>query len=351
MIRYSQQWVTEDDIAAVCSVLRSDWLTCGPKVAEFEEALAEYVGAKYAVAVNSGTAALGLAYRACPESWSVTTSPLTFMATANAALRLGSKVRFVDVDMETGNGLFTEAETGVIAPVHFAGRACEIPEHDHVIEDACHALGAMDFDGCSRVGSCRHSLAACFSFHPVKPITTGEGGAVTTNDEGFAAEVRSLRDHGRRLGLMENVSGNYRMPDINAALGLSQLKRCNEMHNRRYAIFCEYDRAFAQDPFPTIIFPHGMDACDALHLLPVRVKLGRRDDIRAKLNAQGIGVQVHYNPPVHLHPYYRRTFGYEPGVYPNAEAWAAEELSLPLHAQMTSEDVVTVVEALRAALG
>jgi dTDP-4-amino-4,6-dideoxygalactose transaminase len=344
MLRYSQQWIAEEDIWEVVTVLRSDWLTCGPKVREFEEALAAYCGAKYVVAVNSGTAALYLAYRACPASWSVTTSPLTFMATANAALMAGGNVHFVDVDPATGNAVFTGKEPGVIVPVHYAGRACAIPQ-GIVIEDACHALGAMDFDGCSRVGSCAHSLASCFSFHPVKPITTGEGGAVTTNDQGFADEVRSLRDHGRRDGLMINLSGNYRMPDINAVLGLSQLKRCDEMRERRFEFASRYARQ--------------IDAWDgqlngqqysAWHLYPIRIKGGLRDEVKRKLNEQGIGVQVHYNPPVHLHPYYRKQFLYQPGAFPNAEAWASEELSLPLHAQMTEQDVDGVVSVLREAL-
>jgi dTDP-4-amino-4,6-dideoxygalactose transaminase len=314
-------------------------------VREFEEALAAYCGAKYAVAVNSGTAALYLSYRVCPASWAVTTSPLTFMATANAALMAGGNVRFVDVDPQTGNAVFTGKGTGLLVPVHYAGRACAIPD-GIVIEDACHALGAMDFDGCSRVGSCAHTLATCFSFHPVKPITTGEGGAVTTNDQGFANEVRSLRDHGRRDGLMVSLSGNYRMPDINAVLGLSQLKRCDEMRERRFELAKRYARQ--------------IDAWDgqlngqqysAWHLYPVRIKNGRRDEVKRKLNEQGIGAQVHYNPPVHLHPYYRTRFQYREGSFPNAEAWAAEELSLPLHAQMTEQDVERAVNALREALG
>ena len=375
-MRYSTQQITEEDIAAVSAVLRSDWLTCGPKVQEFEEALAAYCGAKYAVAVNSGTAALYLAYRvAGGYGWNVLTSPLTFVATSNAAIFSDLNCGFADVDRVTGN-LSTDvgfygfrsdpAEVRqrlgwvlqpqgpeILVPVHFAGRAAQIPDHPRVIEDACHALGAMDFDGCSRVGSCAHSLACCFSFHPVKPITTGEGGAVTTNDEGFAAEVRSLRDHGRKDGLMVSLSGNFRMPDINAALGLSQLKRCDNMRERRNALADLYCRSFHDydERFSITCYdgrPHGTG--HAWHLYPIRIKNGRRDEVKAKLNAQGIGAQVHYNPPVHLHPYYRQRFGYKPGDFPEAEAWAAEELSLPLHAGMTEADVERVVTALREAL-
>jgi len=150
---------------------------------------------------------------------------------------------------------------------------------------------------------------------------------------------------------MISLSGNYRMPDINAALGISQLKRCDEMRIRRYGIFCDYQRHFEGELGHRVDFPHDMDAMDSLHLLPVRIKDGRRDAVKAKMIGQGIGVQVHYNPPVHLHPYYRERFGYRPGRFPKAEAWAAEELSLPCHAQMTADDVVTVVNALRGALG
>jgi dTDP-4-amino-4,6-dideoxygalactose transaminase len=346
-LRYSTQQITEDDITAVTAVLRSDWLTCGPAVEAFEAALCEYTGAKYAVAVNSGTAALYLAYRAAHKA-RIMTSPLTFVATANAALLAGLDEMFHDVVPATGNVDLPGYSDCISVPVHFAGRAAPIPKTGVVIEDACHALGAMDYDGCSRVGSCEHSLASCFSFHPVKPITTGEGGAVTTNDEGFAAEVRSLRDHGREDGLMVSLSGNFRMPDINAALGLSQLKRCDEMRERRAELAVHYAHELCA--VRGMWCPSGWVEKDAWHLYAVRIKNGRRDEVKAKLNAQGIGAQVHYNPPVHLHPYYRQRFGYEPGDFPEAEAWASEELSLPLHAGMTGADVERVVTALREAL-
>ncbi len=346
-MRYSTHHVTDEDVGAVISVLRSDWLTQGPKVREFEEALAAYCGAKYAVAVSSGTAALYLAYRAAGVR-EILTSPLTFMATANAALLAGATPMFYDVAPETGNlDCRDGAPYQCVVPVHFAGRAARIPRADIVIEDAAHALGAVAEDG-TKVGSCSRSVACAFSFHPVKPITTGEGGAVTTNDEGFADEVRSLRDHGRLDGLMLSLSGNFRMPDINAALGLSQLKQCDEMRARRADLAERY--ALALCAVSGMWCPSGWLERNAWHLYPVRIKHGRRDEVKAKLNAQDIGAQVHYSPIVPLHPYYRERFGYKPGEFPEAEAWAAEELSLPLHAGMTEADVERVVAALREAL-
>ena len=378
--RYSTQQVTAEDEAAVLAALRSSHLTQGPYVQRFEEALAEYVGARYAVACSNGTVGLWLAYEAAGVKL-VVTSPLTFLATANAALLAGAVVDFSDVAPETGNlrptkngGYITTGKWNdldvipFIAPVHFAGRACEVPSgwERWAIEDACHALGATDFDGCSKVGSCAHSLATVFSFHPVKPITTGEGGAVTTNDEGFAQVLRSLRDHGREAGpsssgLMTRLGTNGRMDELSAALGLSQLKRCDEMRKIRAQLadlYCqllhtsglEVNQVTVEGCCETVD-DHSLDHCKhSHHLYPIRIKHGRRGEVKAKLNAAGIGAQVHYSPPVHLHPYYRQRFGYKEGDFPEAEAWAREELSLPLHVGMTDEDVETVVAALREAL-
>ena len=203
----------------------------------------------------------------------------------------------------------------------------------------------------SRVGSCAHSLAACFSFHPVKPITTlGEGGAVTTNDQGFADAVRSLRSHGRdSAGLMVRLGLNYRMTDAQAAMGIQQLEHCNEMRDRRTVLTHAYKVLLRDlEESGAVVLP--LPGPSSWHLYPVRIK-GRRDEIKAKLNAQGIGAQVHYSPIVPLQPYYREQFGYQPGTWPEAEAWAAEELSLPLHAGMRDTDVERVCNALREALG
>lgn len=367
MIPYSRQQITEDDIRAVEAVLRSDRITQGPTVERFEDALAEYVGAKYAVAVSNGTLALELAYGVAlgGRQGHIVTSPLTFVATANAAFWMGRTVGlvgFVDVDQATGNMAHAPLGCDVLAPVHYAGRACPLPSlapdpPPIVIEDACHALGAWDFDGCSRVGSCAHSLATVFSFHAVKPITTAEGGAITTNHEAYARELRSLRDHGRENGLMVRLGTNGRMSELQAALGLSQLKRCDEMRERRCWLSAQYETLLPESGLDLWWVSNAVEVSEryvrcrhAHHLFPVRIKNGKRDHVKARLSAAGIGAQVHYSPPVHLHPYYRERFGYEPGCFPNAEAWAAEELSLPLHAGMTDDDVRTVVEALAEAL-
>lgn len=393
--RYSTQQITPEDGAAVLDALRSPYLTQGPYVERFEQALAEYVGAKYAVAVSSGTAALHLAYwAACRYGWNILTSPLSFVATANAALLSNCNVGFADVDAATGNldvadvsaikqrdfgghrdeadlrkrGLWdmlgATARIDVVVPVHFAGRAARADYPGRlVIEDACHALGAMDFDGCSRVGSCAHSLATVFSFHPVKPITTGEGGAITTNDQGLAERLRSLRAHGRDgEGLMRELGLNYRMSEIQAALGRSQLKRCDKMLAHRLNLVSKYnDRLWPIANTQVLHYSPIAQAWwrtdgtmvrsrSAWHLYPVRIRHGRRDEVKAKLNAAGIGAQVHYSPTIPLQPYYRERCGYQPGCFPNAEAWAAEELSLPLHAGMTEGDVATVCAALAEAL-
>jgi dTDP-4-amino-4,6-dideoxygalactose transaminase len=210
----------------------------------------------------------------------------------------------------------------------------------------------MDYDGCSRVGSCAHSLATVFSFHPVKPITTGEGGAITTNDDDLAAELRSLRDHGREGGLMVRLGINGRMTDLQAALGLSQLGRCDEMLSARQRLVAEYkDRAWEIARSGAIRFPErtasGLET--AWHLFTIRLRPALRDMVKRELTERGIGAQVHYAPPIHLHPFYRQ-LGFKEDDFPNAEAWAAEELSLPLHAGMTEADVATVVNALRDVL-
>ncbi len=347
---YSHQQITAEDEAAVLAAMRSDNLTQGPMVERFESALAEYCGAKHAIATSNGTVALYLLALSSVLDFEsdIVTSPLSFVATANAFMLAGHNVKFADVDPSTGNMAPHKIEADVVVPVHFAGRACNLDwmQGHTVIEDACHALGAMDYDGCSRVGSCAHSLATVFSFHAVKPICTGEGGAITTNDDALATELRSLRDHGREGGLMVRLGINGRMTDVQAALGLSQLGRCDEMRERREDLAGRYDVQLQGD----IVEPSFDRYCwDSWHLYPIRIKNGRRDAVKAALNARGIGAQVHYSPPIHLHPFYRQ-LGYKPGDFPEAEAWADEELSLPLHAGMGVGDVERVVAALREVL-
>ncbi len=363
-MRYSEQWVSPEDVEAVSEVLRSPHLTQGPVVERFEAALAEYVGARYCVAVNSGTAALHLVYSQIPLA-GIRVPALSFVATANAALMAGKQVLFNDVDRDTGN-VEDMPRGGIMLPsadvvVHFAGRASRIVKGGRssmsvpgpvVVEDACHALGATDYDGCSKVGSCAHSLATVFSFHPVKPITTGEGGAVTTNDQGLAEELRCLRSHGRDAsGLMQRLGYNYRMSELSAALGLSQLKTCDLRREQRLGLarhyvlqFDEWFQSEGRGPqAPGIVSPD----TGAYHLYPVRFSTGR-DEVKRRLNAMGIGAQVHYSPIIPLQPYYRDRFGYKEGQWPEAEAWAAEELSLPLHAKMSFKDVEDVMTVLRS---
>lgn len=356
-LRYSTQQITSLDEVAVTKALRSPLLTQGPRVEMFEQMLAEYVGAKYAVAVNSGTAALHVAMAAAgvggAEGDALVTSSLSFVATANAALMCGDiAIHFEDVDPRSGNAELHDVGYDWVIPVHFAGRASRlVARADYVIEDACHALGAMDFDGCSRVGSCAHSRATCFSFHPVKPITTGEGGAVTTNDEGLRDEMRLLRSHGRTPnGLMVKMGYNYRMTEVAAALGLSQLRRCDEMRDKRGFLASLYSLSLHASGHGHIVPKPVQDGRGAHHLFPVRIGDGRRSEVKRKLNEQGIGAQIHYSPIIPLQPFYRDQVCCGGGDWPNARAWADEELSLPLHAGMTEKDVERVVSALREAL-
>jgi len=376
--RYSTQHLGDMEYEAVLEAMWSNHLTQGPLVEQFESALAAYVGAKYAVACNSGTAALHLAIAATTNyGWNVLTSPLSFVATANAIDMAQCNPGFGDVDMATGNlseptgrfGYYHSDEDlrsrglnpygnrapHLVVPVHYAGRACDLGIFTaSIVEDACHALGAMDYDGCSRVGSCRHSLATCFSFHPVKPITTGEGGAVTTNDPTIAARMRLVRSHGRDAnGEMIAMGYNYRMGELAAALGLAQLKRCDTMRHLRVRLAADYYNELLGLHGKGLLLPPLPDdkAQDrnAWHLFPVRITQGRRDDVKAALLAKGIGVQVHYKP-IHEQPYYVVRHAHPAELYPNAHTWGQEELSLPLHAGMSSADVLYVVAALREAL-
>lgn len=350
-LRYSTHAVEEDDIASVVRVMRSPWLTQGPTIEAFEAALCVYTGARYAVVCSSGTAALHLAYAALANSLgseTVLTSPLTFVATANTALMAGHEVAFRDVEHSTGNMAAPARRARVIVPVHYAGRPCNLRPlvGATVIEDACHAIGAVDFDGCGRIGNCAHSLATVFSFHAVKPITTGEGGAVMTNDEGFAQEMRLLRSHGRdERGRMVALGFNYRLTDMQAAMGVEQLERIDEMRERRLRWVDYYREKLPQSPGLTLPPPNERSSW---HLFPVRIK-NNRNDVKSRLNSAGIWAQIHY-PTVHLQPYYRDRFNYREGMFPEAEAWAAEELSLPLHASMNKSDADRVIEALRATL-
>ncbi len=367
---YGRQWIDEDDIAAVVDVLRSDWLTTGPRVAEFEGALAAATGAREAVAVSSGTAALHLtmlALRIRPGD-EVIVPTLTFAASANCVVYCGGTPVFADVDAETllidpaDVARRITSRTRAIVAVDFAGQPCDYAAlralADHhglaLVADACHSLGAAER------GRPTGSLAdlTCFSLHPVKNITTGEGGAITTDDELLARRLRSLRNHGVTSDRREReetgawfyelveLGFNYRLTDFQCALGQSQLRKLPAWIERRQELARLYDTAFAGRPGIGRLAVRP-DISHAYHLYVVRV--AERDRVYGALRDVGIGANVHYIP-VHLHPYYRDRFGTGEGLCPVAEAAYAEILSLPLFPQMEDEDAAFVVEALNAAV-
>jgi len=384
VIPYGCHDITDADIEAVVEVLRSDRLTQGPMVPRFEQALAVRCGASHAVAANSGTSALhlacmGLGLGPGDHLW---TSPLTFVASANCARYCGAEVDFVDVDPETTNLSVTaladklvDAERegklpSVVVPVHLGGHPCDMPAiHDlgrrygfAVLEDASHALGATS-EG-APVGGCRYSDAAVFSFHPVKLVTTGEGGMLVTCDAGLAERAGLLRSHGitRDPALMNRepdgpwyyqqleLGYNYRMTDIQAALGACQLERLEDYLARRESLAHVYDEVLADLPVDMPWRP-ARDR-SAWHLYVVRLRRSEcprtRRAVFEQLREAGIGVNLHYIP-VHLQPYYRN-LGFREGDFPEAERYYEEAITLPLHPRLTQEDQRTVVAALRRAL-
>lgn len=371
---YGRQVIEDDDIAAVVEALKSDYLTTGPSVEAFEAAFAESVGAPHAVACNSGTAALHLSMLALGvgEGHAVVVPAITFVATANAARFCGAEVVFADVDPATGlmtpetleKALKTVSQRGrlqAIAPVHMGGRIADMAAINaiagraraHVIADACHALGSVR-EGQSAAQSAE---LACYSFHPVKTITTGEGGMVAAQDGGAAARMKMFRSHGIIRAAhdvahydMVDLGYNYRIPDILCALGLSQLSKLHRFVRRRREIAAWYDAKLpGLSPHLSLVPPAPGEP--ALHLYQVLIDydaLGReRRAVMEQLAARGIGTQVHYIP-VHLQPYYAARYGVE--SLPGAEAWHRRTLSLPIFPAMTEPDVDRVVEALAEVL-
>jgi perosamine synthetase len=369
---YGRQAIDEADIQAVVEVLRSDWLTTGPKVGEFEEAFAARVGAKYAVSVSSGTAALHAAAFAAglKAGDEAITTPLTFAATANCVLYQGATPVFADVCADTLNLDPAEvankisAKTRAILPVDYSGHPAELTSiveiaRRHgllVIEDACHALGA-EYCG-RRVGSITDMTV--FSFHPVKHITTGEGGMVTTDDPKLAETLRRFRNHGISSDARQRQSAgqwhyemvllgfNYRLPDIVCALGIEQLRKLEANLVRRREIAAQYSTAFRE--ISGVIPPAvRAEANPAWHLYPIRLDLAKltadRTQIFRALRAENIGVNVHYIP-VHLHPYYRERFGYKGGEFPVAEGAYERLISLPMFHAMSGQDVKDVIVAI-----
>lgn len=387
-IPYGRQWVNEEDIAEVVKVLRSPFLTQGPKVAEYEEALAAYFGSRFAVTCSSGTAALHLACLAADigEGDLVLTSPITFVASANCALYTGARPDFVDVDQVTSNMdpqkleerlAAAEAEgeqAAAVIPVHFAGHPADMVRISAVakarnlviIEDACHAWGAEyrdDSGAWHKVGSCAHSDMTVFSSHPLKHITTGEGGVVTTNDPDLYQKLLLFRSHGITkdpAGMAESdgpwyyemqaLGYNYRMTDFQCALGLSQLRRLDAFLERRRQIAGAYNSSFsdlsaAELPVELGGYRHSYHLY-SLRLRDTDVEL-RRAAVQCLLE-DDICVNVHYIP-VHLQPYYRDKFGYEAGDFPVAENHYARSVSVPMFPAMTEVEVERVIASVKRA--
>lgn len=382
---YGRQSIDEADIAAVVEVLKSDFLTQGPAIGRFEKAVSDFCGARHGIAMANGTATLHCAAKALglghgDRLW---TSPITFVASANAGRYCGAKVDFVDVDPGTVlmcperlEAKLVQAEKEgalprVVVPVHFAGQSCDMPRIHalgqkygfKILEDAAHALGG-EFEG-RRIGGCNWSDAASHSFHPVKIVTSGEGGMITTNDPELAWRIGLLRTHGitreadRMVG--ESHGGwyyeqlelgfNYRMTDLQAALGASQMTRLEAFARRRREIADLYDRELAGLPLrPLARDPRGISGW---HLYMIRLNLGEirrsRREVFDSLRAQGIGVNVHYIP-VHLQPDYQK-LGFAKGMFPESERYYEEAITLPMFPAMTDEDVARVKNALITATG
>jgi len=384
VIPYGRQWIDENDIQSVVNVLRSDWITQGPRVEEFEKLLTDYIGAKYAVAVNSGTSALHIACLAAGIEYGdkVITSPITFVASANCFVYCGASPDFADIDLKTYNIMPEEVKkkitqkTKAIIPVHFAGQSCdmetiykittqkesELSRKVFIIEDACHALGSI-YKG-KKVGSCEFSDMTVLSFHPVKHITTAEGGAVLTNDEGLYRALKRLRSHGitrEPHELVEKVKAvnpwyyeqvdlgfNYRITDIQCALGISQLTKLDIFRSKRRRIVDIYNSAFG-DLRHVRVPLESSDYDSNFHLYVLLFDFDRLDIERIELVSallkMGIQTQVHYIP-VYSHPFYRARFGVVKDC-PNAEYYYKRCLSIPLYASMTESEVERVVSGVR----
>lgn len=380
-INYGRQWIDKSDIKAVTKVLGSDLIAQGPMVEKFEKELCKVTGAKYCVVVSNGTAALHLAVLALdiPEGSEGITTPITFVASANCLIYSHIKPVLADILPDTYNINPEEikkkitGKTKVIIPVHFAGQPAEMQEiHQiakkhklYVIEDAAHAIGSKYADN-NKVGSCKYSDLTTFSFHPVKTITTGEGGAITTNDKNLYKKLLLLRSHGitkipqefsQNPGPwyyeMQNLGFNYRMTDIQAALGISQLKKLNKFVKIRQKIVKKYNQAFSE--LPNVKIPNEKDENQtAWHLYVLQIdfqKIGKsRKQVMEELSRKNIGTQVHYIP-VHFQPYYKKNYGFKKGDFPVAEKYYENCLSLPLYPKMTDNEVEYVIKEIKNVIG
>jgi UDP-4-amino-4,6-dideoxy-N-acetyl-beta-L-altrosamine transaminase len=380
-IPYARQDISQQDVDAVVEVLLSDWLTQGPTIERFEKAVATYCGVKYAVAVSSATAGLHIACLGLDLSQGdiLWTSPNTFVSSANCALYCGASIDFVDIDPRTYNLSVNELEDKlnlaqhegklpkVVIPVHFAGQSCEMERiyalskqyGFQIIEDAAHSIGGKYQE--KPIGCCQYSDMVVFSFHPVKIVTTGEGGMVLTNREDLYQKLIRLRTHGitRNADLMDNLSHgswyyqqielgyHYRMTDIQAALGVSQMTRLDEFVKRRHDLVQRYNRLLQDLPL-TLPWQH-LDTYPSWHLYVIRLNLDKisksQRQIFEELRQAGIGVNLHYIP-MHTHPYYQN-FGFRWGDFPTAEAYYKEAISLPLYPGLTEVSQDRVVKTLQ----
>ena len=381
MIYYGKQNISEDDIREVVEVLRSDFLTQGPMIERFEKCVAEYCGAKYAVAVSNGTAALHIACLAARlgEGDVLWTSPITFVASANCARYCGADVDFVDIDINTYNMSVETLEEKLrtvkrkpkmVVPVHLAGQSCDMKRiHElaqeygfMVMEDACHAMGA-DYLG-KKVGCCEFSDMTVFSFHPVKIVTTGEGGMVLTNNKDLYEKLCLYRNHGitrNETFMTHETDGpwyyqqlelgfNYRMTDIQAALGYSQMKRLDEFVQRRRYLADRYSKLLKDLPvkLPGVI----ETASPSWHIYVIQVQFDKvernKKEIFAEMRKKGVALNLHYIP-VHTQPYYQR-LGHSESECPNAMQYYEEALTLPLYYSLTDQQQENVVKCLREVL-
>ena len=364
MIPYGHQYINQDDLDGVARVLKSDWLTQGPKVLEFEKDLAKYCGAKYAVAVSSGTAALHIAYLAVglKHGEEVITTPNTFAATSNMLLAVGAKPVFCDIRLDTYNideakiEKLVTARTKAIAPVHFAGQSCEMEKIKKIadkhklliIEDACHALGASYKK--NKVGNCRYSDIAVFSFHPVKSITTGEGGAILTNDKKYYEKLISLRSHGihkdeKGKNVMTELGYNYRMTDIQASLGISQLRKLDGFVRSRRQVVSWYKKELGS--IKEIILPQEVKGnFSDWHIYVIRTREKKnRDGLAQYLKNNGVGVNFHY-PAVYSHPFYREN-GFKNVKLENEEEYQDGCVTLPCHPQLKKGEVRYIAKIVK----
>jgi perosamine synthetase len=375
-IPYGKQCIDDDDINEVVKTLKSGWLTQGPKIKEFEESICKYTGAKYAVAVANGTAALHLACLAAELGTGdeLITSPISFVASSNCALYCGATPVFADIDPKTYNIDPKEikkkitSKTKIIVPVHFAGQPCELEKINKiakdnnliVIEDACHAIGSIHKG--RKIGACDYSDMTVFSFHPVKTIATGEGGMITTNNEKLYKKLILLRQHGinkdpKELSKnegpwyyeMQILGYNYRISDILAALGITQMRKIDKFVKRRQEIVRKYNQAFADISWVKTPYEE-TENLSTFHIYVLQIDFDKinksRSQVMTELKENNIGTQVHYIP-IYRNPYYEKKFGFNYNDYPEAENYYQKALSIPLYPLMTNEEVSFVIDKIK----